>query len=58
MTQVVGEHNQNGNLFRDPVSGRFYLYWYRGDDSHIWKIMARRTCSAFFLTPRYLALST
>jgi hypothetical protein len=26
----AGVKNQNSTLFRDPVSGRIYLYWYRG----------------------------
>jgi hypothetical protein len=38
---VGGQHNQNPSLFRDPVSGHFYLHWYRGNDSNFWSIMAR-----------------
>ena len=32
-------NNQNPSLFHDPVSGNYYLYWYRGEGG--WRIMAR-----------------
>jgi hypothetical protein len=38
---VPQERNQNPNLFRDPVSGRFYLTWYRGNDSDYFDIASR-----------------
>ena len=33
--------NQNPNLFRDPVSGRFYLYFYRGNDDNYFDIIVK-----------------
>ena len=32
-------NNQNPSLFHDPVSGHYFLYWYRGENG--WSIMAR-----------------
>lgn len=34
-----GTNNQNPSLFKDPVSGNYYLYWYRGESG--WSIMYR-----------------
>lgn len=36
-----GWRNQNPNLFKDPRSGRYYLYWYRGDDTKKWEILVK-----------------
>ncbi|MCE7002163.1 hypothetical protein LWC34_04875 [Kibdelosporangium philippinense] len=36
-----GWRNQNPNLFKDPRSGRYYLYWYRGDDTNRWEIRVK-----------------
>ena len=33
--------NQNPNLFRDPVSGKFYLYFYRGNDDNYFDIIVK-----------------
>ena len=44
-TLVVAEpnlRNQNPNLFQDPRTGDFLLYWYRGDDRGFWEIHVRR----------------
>ena len=38
---VNNERNQNPNLFRDPVSGRFFLTWYRGNDNDYFDIASR-----------------
>lgn len=38
---VQQERNQNPNLFRDPVSGRFFLTWYRGNDNDYFDIVSR-----------------
>ena len=34
-----GNNNQNPSLFKDPISGNYYLYWYRGENG--WSIMYR-----------------
>ena len=36
-----GLRNQGAWLFQNPVDGLYYMYWYRGDDSTVWNIMAR-----------------
>jgi hypothetical protein len=33
--------NQNPNLFRDPVSGKYYLYFYRGNDEDDFNIIVK-----------------
>lgn len=38
---VPNQRNQNPNLFRDPVSGRFYLTFYRGNDQDHFEIVSR-----------------
>jgi hypothetical protein len=38
---VPKQRNQNPNLFRDPVSGRFYLTFYRGNDKDRFEIVSR-----------------
>jgi hypothetical protein len=38
---VPSERNQNPDLFRDPVSGRFFLIFYRGNDIDYFDIVAR-----------------
>jgi len=38
---VPNQRNQNPNLFRDPVSGRFYLTFYRGNDKDHFEIISR-----------------
>jgi len=42
---VPNQRNQNPNLFRDPVSGRFYLTFYRGNDKDHFEIISRRAIS-------------
>ena len=46
---VQQERNQNPNLFRDPVSGRFYLTWYRGNDNDYFDIASRSADSVLSL---------
>ncbi|MFM2287830.1 MAG: hypothetical protein RL684_973 [Pseudomonadota bacterium] len=41
VARVEHERNQNPNLFRDPVSGRFYLTFYRGNDENWFDIVSR-----------------
>ncbi|MCL5995428.1 MAG: DUF2341 domain-containing protein [Chloroflexi bacterium] len=41
-----GARNQNANLFYDPNSRLFYLYWYRGDQHGTWQIKARSAATA------------
>ena len=36
-----GLRNQGAWLFQNPIDGLYYMYWYRGDDSTVWNIMAR-----------------
>jgi len=38
---VPNERNQNPNLFRDPLSGRFYLTFYRGNDRDHFEIVSK-----------------
>jgi hypothetical protein len=38
---VDKQRNQNPNLFRDPVSGRFFLTFYRGNDQDHFEIVSR-----------------
>lgn len=38
---VPNQRNQNPNLFRDPVSGQFYLTFYRGNDNDHFEIISR-----------------
>jgi hypothetical protein len=42
---VNQERNQNPNLFRDPVSGRFFLTWSRGNDNDYFDIVSRNASS-------------
>ena len=42
---VPNQRNQNPNLFRDPVSGRFYLTFYRGNDQDHFEIISRSAAS-------------
>jgi hypothetical protein len=39
---VKGQHNQNPNLFRDPVSSRYYLTYYRGNNKDQFDIVSRK----------------
>jgi hypothetical protein len=39
--QEVGLRNQNPNLFRDPATGTYFLYYYHGDDKTRWQIRVR-----------------
>jgi hypothetical protein len=36
-----GLRNQNPTLFKDPRSGRYYFYWYHGDDTTHWEIRVK-----------------
>lgn len=38
---VPNQRNQNPNLFRDPLSGRFYLTFYRGNDRDHFEIISK-----------------
>lgn len=38
---VPNQRNQNPNLFHDPVSGRFFLTFYRGNDNDHFEIVSR-----------------
>ena len=42
---VPKQRNQNPNLFRDPISGRFYLTLYRGNDNDHFEIVSRSATS-------------
>jgi hypothetical protein len=39
--RVPDERNQNPDLFRDPVSGKYFLYFYRGNDTDYFDIVTR-----------------
>jgi hypothetical protein len=41
VASVPNQRNQNPNLFRDPVSGRFYLTFYRGNDNDHFEIISK-----------------
>jgi len=45
VSSVPNQRNQNPNLFRDPVSGRFYLTFYRGNDQDHFEIISRSAAS-------------
>jgi hypothetical protein len=38
---VDNERNQNPDLFRDPVTGRFFLTYYRGNDDNYFDIVSK-----------------
>jgi hypothetical protein len=38
---VPNQRNQNPNLFRDPLSGKFFLTFYRGNDNNHFEIISR-----------------
>lgn len=38
---VPNQRNQNPNLFHDPRGGRFYLYFYRGNDHDFFEIIVK-----------------
>lgn len=40
---VENQRNQNPNLFKDPVSGDFFLTFYRGNDRDTFDIVSRRS---------------
>jgi len=42
---VPNQRNQNPNLFRDPVNGRFYLTFYRGNDKDQFEIVSRNAAA-------------
>jgi hypothetical protein len=42
---VANQRNQNPNLFRDPVSGRFLLTYYRGNDDNYFDIVSKSAAS-------------
>ena len=41
----LGKKNQNADLWLNPNDGKYYLYWYNGDGSTVWNIMARSATS-------------
>ena len=61
VARVDHERNQNPNLFRDPVSGRFFLTYYRGNDDNYFDIVsrnARRVADLDVATDKLLMHST
>lgn len=38
---VTNQRNQNPNLFHDPITGQFYLTFYRGNDKDHFEIVSR-----------------
>ena len=57
---VPNQRNQNPNLFLDPVSGRFYLTFYRGNDKDHFEIISKSAASVVDLdkAPEKLLLKT
>jgi hypothetical protein len=57
---VPNQRNQNPNLFRDPVGGRFYLTFYRGNDKDHFEIISKSAASVVDLdkAPEKLLLKT
>ncbi len=45
VTGAPNQRNQNPNLFHDPVSGRFYLTFYRGNDHDHFEIISKSAAS-------------
>jgi hypothetical protein len=46
---VPNQRNQNPNLFRDPLSNRFYLTFYRGNDRDHFEIISKSASSVLDL---------
>ena len=42
--------NQNSDLFLNPNDGKFYLYWYSGNDADVYNIKVRSATSPLGLT--------
>lgn len=42
---VPGQRNQNPNLFHDPVSGKYYLTFYRGNDHDNFELVSKSAAS-------------
>jgi len=42
VAEVPNQRNQNPNLFHDPVSGQFFLTFYRGNDQDHFEIISRK----------------
>jgi hypothetical protein len=57
---VLNQRNQNPNLFRDPVSGRFYLTFYRGNDHDHFEIISKSAAHVHDLdsSPEKLLMTT
>jgi hypothetical protein len=57
---VPNQRNQNPNLFRDPLSGRFYLTFYRGNDHDHFEIISKSAPSVHDLdkAPEKLLMMT
>jgi hypothetical protein len=41
--------NQNPNLFRDPAGGKYYLYFYRGNDNDYFDIIVKSAANIYDL---------
>jgi hypothetical protein len=57
---VSGQRNQNPNLFHDPVSGKYFLTWYRGNDHDRFDIVSKsaKTIKALANAPETLLMHT
>lgn len=42
---VSGQRNQNPDLFHDPVTGRYFLTFYRGNDDNYFDIVSKSAAS-------------
>jgi hypothetical protein len=57
---VPNQRNQNPNLFRDPLSGLFYLTFYRGNDHDHFEIISKSAANVHDLdkSPERLLMTT
>jgi len=57
---VTGQRNQNPNLFHDPLSGRFILTFYRGNDHDHFEIISKsaRSIQELAVAPEKVLMRT
>ncbi|MGH8235287.1 MAG: hypothetical protein ACREPU_13990 [Rhodanobacteraceae bacterium] len=57
---MAGKRNQNPNLFHDPVSGKFFLTFYRGNDHDHFDIVSKsaQTVHGLADAPEKLLMTT
>ncbi len=57
---VTGQRNQNPNLFHDPLSGKFFLTFYRGNDQDHFEIISKsaRSILGLAIAPEKVLMRT